>query len=131
VSPLRSPALVVLSLAGILAVSGRSEQEPPRAIRFARGSHSAEVQGSVVRGEVRRYSLGARAGQRMQIRLSSIERNAVFQLYRPGGGQAMPGAGEGQDARSWSGALPVNGSYLVVVGSTRGNASYTLRVSIR
>ena len=125
------PALIVVSLAAALAASGGGAQEPPAAIRFARGRDSAEVRGSVVRGEVRRYSLNARAGQRMQVRISSIEKNAVFQLYRPRNGEPMPGAAEGQDAQSWSGALPVAGTYLLVVGSTRGNASYTLRVSIR
>jgi hypothetical protein len=122
-----STGLIVLALA--VEASGAQQESAP--IRFAKGSHSAEVRGSLLRGEVRRYSLNARAGQRMHVRIGSVEKNAVFQLYRPRSGAALPGAEEGKDAQSWSGALPVDGTYLLVVGSTRGNASYTLLVSIR
>ena len=72
------------------------------------------------------------------------EDNAVFQVYTPGarakrgdygveigGSKALPGAGEGQDAKRWSGVLPVTGTYLVVVGPIRGNATYKLRVTVR
>ena len=68
----------------------------------------------------------------------------MFQIYAPGaqadrrdygveivGAKALPGAGEGEDAKNWSGILPDTGAYLVVVGPTYGNATYTLRVSIR
>ena len=69
--------------------------------------------------------------------------NAVFQVHAPGArpetrdygleivGQALAGAGEGDDATRWTGTLPQSGSYLVVVGATRGNASYRLTVTIR
>ena len=42
----------------------------------------------------------------------------------------LAGAGEGEDATTWQGQLPTTGDYTVVVGGTRGNASYTLEVSI-
>ena len=107
-------------------------------VRFARGTSSAMLAGSIVRGERAAYSLGARAGQRMSLRITSDEDNAVFQLYAPGArltpegvsGTALPGAGEGEDARRWEGTLPKDGSYLIVVGATRGNASYRLDVTI-
>jgi hypothetical protein len=112
-------------------------------IRFARGASGAEVSGAVVRGERAFYSLGARAGQAMGLRITALEDNAVFQLYAPGAvlrevdggvevaGTALPGAGEGEDARAWDGRLPASGDYLIVVGGTRGNATYRLRVTVR
>jgi hypothetical protein len=127
----RFTALVLLLLAGTLACTLGIAQQPARRIRFPRGGDSTVVRGSVVRAEVGRYLLGARAGQRMQVQIRSTEGNAVFQLYPPQSRKALPGAAEGEDARRWSGRLPASGDYLLVVGSTRGNATFSLHVSIR
>lgn len=125
-------------IANSVAVAWEIEQ-----IRFVAGASSAEVHGGVVRGDQALYSIEARQGQRMSVRISSTEKNAVFQLYAPGAkpetvdsilqveGESLPGAGEGDDAMQWSGILPRSGSYLVVVGGTRGNANYRLKVEIR
>jgi hypothetical protein len=66
----------------------------------------------------------------MSVRISSLEDNAVFQIYEPGGKQSLPGAGERDDAQQWSGELPTSGDYTIIVGGTRGNATYTLKVTI-
>jgi len=99
-------------------------------IRFARGASSATVHGAVVRGDRDRYYLGAKKGQTMSVKITSEEDNAVFQIYLPGEEEALPGAGDGDDAKDWSGELPKDAEYVIVVGGTRGNASYTLKVSI-
>jgi hypothetical protein len=99
-------------------------------IRFARGASSATMRGSVVRGDRDRYYLGAKKGQTMSVKITSEEDNAVFQVYLPGEEEALPGAGDGDDAKDWSGELPSDAEYVIVVGGTRGNASYTLKVSI-
>jgi hypothetical protein len=39
-------------------------------------------------------------------------------------------AGETDDATVWQGTLPVSGKYLIVVGGTRGNAAYKLKITI-
>jgi hypothetical protein len=72
--------------------------EPTR-VNFSPGSTSASLEGSVIRGERDEYLLGAQAGQQMTVRLSSLEDNAVFQIFEPGGNRPLPGAGEGDDAR--------------------------------
>jgi hypothetical protein len=88
------------------------------AIHFARGASSAEVRGAVVRGERALYTLEARAGQRLTLHIVALENNAVFQVYALGArpetrdygldivAQALAGAGEGDDATRWTGALP-------------------------
>jgi hypothetical protein len=124
-------------LLGLLLLAGPATAQQD--IRFARGASSAEVSGTVLRGERVAYSLGARAGQAMTLRIASPGENAVFQLYAPGArltpdgvaGEPLPGAAEGEDARRWQGRLPADGAYLVVVGATRGNAAYRLEVAIR
>lgn len=100
-------------------------------IRFARGSSSATVSGAVVRGDRDRYYLGAKEGQTMTAKITSLENNAVFQVYRPGEQETLAGAGEEDDATNWSGELPEDGDYVIVVGGTRGNATYKLTVSIK
>jgi Tol biopolymer transport system component len=110
--------------------SSDSARQEGKRVTFSPGSQSATLKGSVVRGERDEYLLDARAGQQMSVRISSLEDNAVFQIYEPGRNRTLPRAGERDDAREWSGELPTSGDYTIVVGGTRGNATYTLRVTI-
>jgi hypothetical protein len=100
-------------------------------VRFARGTSSTTIRGAVIRGERDRYLVGARAGQTMTVKITSLEKNAVFQIYFSGEQESLPGAGETDDATKWSGRLPADNEYVIVVGGTRGNASYTLTISIK
>ncbi|MDB5489081.1 MAG: hypothetical protein JWQ58_2796, partial [Reyranella sp.] len=36
----------------------------------------------------------------------------------------------GEDATRWAGRLPRKGTYIIAVGSTRGNANYSMDVKI-
>ena len=120
------PRIAALLL--LLAGTAAARQDAPRRIRFARGATSAVVESSVLRGERDRYVVGARAGQRLQLTLTSLENNAVFQVDAPGG-RPLPGAAG--ELKRWSGVLPATGDYAVTVGGTRGNATYRLAVSVR
>lgn len=95
------------------------------------GAAGALVTGAVVRGERDVYRLAAKAGQSLTVELVSVEENAAFQIYLPGkGNKTLPGAGDTDDAAKWNGVLPKTGTYRIVVGGTRGNAEYTLRVDV-
>ena len=113
---------------------GRTGGGPPKGkvqrVRFARGRTTAVLRGAVVRGTQDRYILGARAGQTMIVHITSREKNAVFTILGPDA-TALAGAEEGTDATDWTGELPLNGDYSIWVGPTRGNATYTLEVTIR
>lgn len=122
--------LAAVVIGSAIAPSGAGAAEYTSRVQFAAGSSSATLKGGVVRGDRDIYILGARAGQVMDVSITSLEKNAVFQIVAPGGGE-LPGAREGDDAMKWSGKLPRAGDYRIVVGGTRGNASYTLRVGIR
>ena len=99
-------------------------------IRFQPGADSATVTTAVIRGTRDIYLLGAGQGQMMTIRIESLENNAVFDVEAPpsqkGSRRVLTEA-----ASTWSGKLPASGDYQIVVGSTRGNASYKLFVKIR
>ena len=105
------------------------EDEPPavapQRIRFAAGESSAVIKRAVIRGEQDTFLLWAKKGQRMILRISALEKNAAFDLVAPGGSTIA------SEATSWNDALPANGNYRIVVGPTRGNATYELRVEIQ
>lgn len=65
----------------------------------------------------------------MKVAITSIENNAVFQINNPHG-DGLPGATEADDAMKWTGTLPDSGDYTIIVGGTRGNAAYTLTITI-
>lgn len=93
-------------------------------IQFPKGESSAKVSGAVIRGESDVYTLNAKADQTMNLSISSTEANAVFKLVDPNGNTLA------EDVTSWSDTLPLTGDYQVFVAGTRGNAEYTLQVSI-
>jgi len=114
-----------LSLTSVSAADGVNKR-----LRFARGKSSVVVSGAVVRGDRDTYTLGAKAGQMMRVKIASNEKNAVFQI-QDADGNFLAGAGETDDAMNWSGELPIAGDYKIIVGGTRGNASYRMTVSIK
>lgn len=127
-------ACILFSLSVDLAAQGGGKLAEPsgktQRVRFARGRTTAILKGAVVRGTQDRYILGAREGQTMIVHVTSREKNAVFTILDPSG-TALPGTDEGLDAMDWTGELPLSGDYSIWVSPTRGNATYTLEVTIR
>lgn len=97
----------------------------PVRVKFASGANSTTIKQSVIRGERDTYLLGAKQGQQMNLKITSLENNAVFDVTAPDGKTIK------QEATTWSGKLPANGDYQIVVGGTRGNATYELIVEIK
>ena len=116
--------------------------DAPAALHFATGSSSGEVSGGVAQGELACWTVSAKSGQVMTATIGSTGQNAVMQVYQPGWkvakadgdyrftGKTLKGAAEGDDAMKWSGALPKTGSFLFVVGASRGASDYKLDVKI-
>jgi type II secretory pathway pseudopilin PulG len=115
--------LLITTLAA--AYEGKTQR-----VRFARGRTTAVLKGAVVRGTQDQYILGARSGQTMIVHITSLEKNAVFAILGPDG-SALQGAEEGSDVTDWTGTLPMSGDFSIWVGPTRGNATYTLEITIR
>ncbi|HEX8142843.1 MAG TPA: hypothetical protein VF553_09625 [Pyrinomonadaceae bacterium] len=123
----RALLLTTLLLMTALAVTA-GQGDRTRRVRFARGRTTTVIKDAVVRGTRDRYILGAKAGQTLIVHITSLEDNAVFDIYARGGRRVLSGA---QEATDWTGELPRSGDYVIEVGGTRGNASYTLEVTIR
>jgi len=134
---------LLLFMFGVVMTQAAEPVPTPKPIFFARGSSSGTVGGHVLRGERNLYSLKATAGQTMTLEMTAPDNNAVFQIYEPGTsigrdddgilefhGKALGGAADGDDATRWTGRLPRSGTYVIAIGSTRGNARYSLDVKI-
>jgi hypothetical protein len=136
-------AFLFISMLGAASAIAADPLPTPKPIFFARGSTRGTVGGHVLRGARDLYSLTASAGQTLTVTLTTPDDNAVFQIYEPATqvsrdadgtlafkGAALHAADAGDDATRWSGRLPRTGTYLIVVGSARGNAGYSMDVKI-
>ncbi|MBT9315276.1 hypothetical protein [Leptothoe spongobia] len=94
-------------------------------VEFSPGESSATVSNSVIRGERDVYILGASGGQQMELSIESLEDNAVFDVISP---SQLILAREAMDETIY---LPHTGDYRIIVGGTRGNASYHLTIGIQ
>ncbi|MDJ0529073.1 MAG: hypothetical protein PX634_27925 [Microcystis sp. M53600_WE12] len=94
-------------------------------IRLAPGTNTTAVNQSVVRGSRNIYLLRANQGQRMDLKITALENNAVFDVIAPNG-QILK-----TEATQSSLKLPATGNYEIIVGGTRGNATYKLNVKIQ
>jgi hypothetical protein len=136
--------LSAVSALGPVAVGWTAEPIPtPKPVFFARGSSSGTVGGHVQRSERALYSVKGVAGQTMTVTITAPDDNAVFQIYEPDTaigrdtdgllefkGRPLHGAADGGDATRWQGRLPRSGTYLIVVGSTRGNTRFSMDVKV-
>jgi hypothetical protein len=130
---------VLLLTLGVLCVydgptalaQGGGKAEPKR-VEFKRGTTSATISDSISNEVQAEYVFGAKKGQRLTIKLTSIpSRSAVFDLKAPEGADL----GLEYDANySYSGLLPETGDYLIFVvrpTSSPGRSSYKLTITVR
>ena len=111
-------AAVALGTAGTGAASAGVLSE----IHFQPGTNGAVVSSSVVRADVDAWFVDAYAGQVLSLDLTSIETNAVYDIYSPSGDLIC------REETASSIVLPESGEYLIAVSGTRGNATYELSV---
>jgi hypothetical protein len=148
----RRTQAIALALAAVIAMAATADA--PHALRpivFAPGTSTATIEQGLERGASDTYRFDARAGQLADVRITSIETNASFSIYRPparatpsadgsgydisgttlkGRGPADAGLDPGAE-KHWAGKLPASGRYYISVATDRGNATYRLTVTIR
>ncbi|MDJ0704362.1 MAG: hypothetical protein QNJ46_13845 [Leptolyngbyaceae cyanobacterium MO_188.B28] len=106
-------------------LTGYANAVHKRSLSFESGASSATVSNSVIRGDRDLYTLRAEGGQQMTVSISSLEDNAVFDVVSPSGYVLAV------EATEETIFLPHAGDQQVIVGGTRGNATYELTVEIR
>ena len=91
-------------------------------VHFAKGASSAVLKGNFSGYDSVLYTLGAKAGQHMSVRINGSH-NANFNVFAPG---SQPGAatalGSGYVGGDWSAELPASGEYSVQVYQPRATA---------
>ena len=122
----RWAALVVAAtLLVMVPLSALSQTGTTRRVRFQKGRSTAVLKGAVVRATADRYIVGASRGQTMTVNVTSVEDNAALEIIAPGDTSLAT------EVADWTGELPANGDYIIDVSPTRGNATYTLKITIR
>ena len=118
-----------VALATLAAPAPLTAQSTVQAIRFPPGGTGVTLTGYVGRGE-RRYTLVARGGQRMRVRLRSDTGDVVADIVAPNG-RVIPGGASDDSGRAVT-RLPYSGRYSVVVyREARGRpAQFSLSISI-
>lgn len=104
-------------------------------VRFAKGSSGTLIEGVVARDDRDVYTLGARRGQFLSVKIESKEGVAVFDVYLPGAKRIDNAGISGElagarESKSQVINLPSNGNYVIAVGTKNGNAQYRLSISI-
>lgn len=98
-----------------------------RRVTFPRGRTSATVKGYIPdRLTTHLLKVRARAGQTLSVRLASARRDIDMCVVYPNGSTPDGGCGRG-----FTGVLPDDGDYSIIVDSKRDKTSYTVTVSIR
>lgn len=120
--------LMMVAISCLTLAVHATEFENP--VAFAPGKNAATIKGDVARGDRDIYLLRARAGQQMTVQLSALEHNAAFSVFAPKAKIPVAGTEEENSLTAWNGTLPRSGEYRIVVGGTRGNASYRLQIRI-
>ena len=98
-----------------------------RRVTFPRGRTSATVKGYIPdRLTTHLWMVRAKAGQTMRVRLATARRDVDMCVVYPNGSTPDGGCGRG-----FTGVLPEDGDYSIIVDSKRDKTSYTVTVSIR
>ena len=123
-------ALILIACSAAMAQGG-GKAEPNR-IEFKRGTTRTTISGAVRGDEQAEYVLGAKKGQRLIIKLTSVPvKSSVFQLLGPDNDTL----GLEYDANyDYSGILPKTGDYSITVSrptQSKGTSKYQLTVSVR
>ena len=131
---MKSPLLIALFLAGLLAIAAAdTDAQVKTRLRFPSGASATAVKGTVRGYAYRDYIVRASADQTITTSVSSANTYTILTIFRPDG-ENLDGATQMDE---FSGTLPVTGDYVIRVGMMRAGArkggavsNFTLKVSI-
>ena len=97
-----------------------------RRVQFKRGMSSATVQGKASLAMPDILLIGARAGQVMTLQLMAPRKSVTFSLMSPDTSALFV-----DNTRTWTGPLPQNGDYTIIIDGDDKGGTYSLTVSIK
>lgn len=123
---------IFLFCAAAPAFAQNGGKAEPLKIQFKRGTTSTTINGVVRGDEEAEYTLNARQGQRLTIKLTSTPvKSSVFQLLGPDNDTL----GLEYDANfDYSGVLPKTGDYFISVKrptSAKGTSRYKMTITVK
>jgi hypothetical protein len=130
---LKNAAIFFLVFGLSASVSG-ADQIIIKPVQFAAGANSATVKGTVKGYDSVDYTLTAKAGQTMSVKMTTTNASSYFNVLPPGStGEAIfIGSSEGNN---YSGVLPASGKYTVRVylmrNAARRNETASYSVSFK
>lgn len=113
-----------------IMVSTAQAQEKEIRVRFAKGATSRTYKDAVYRS-INAYTVSARRGQTMTVKIISPENLAAFDVTRSNGNNKLPTKIAPPDQTKWTGVLPASGDYFIAVVSDRGGSEYTITISVK
>jgi hypothetical protein len=135
--------LLTVVLLGFGTVPAQAQDMRSEPVRFAPGATGTTLSDRITGSESVVYTIGAEAGQRMQIRLTSDNLATYFNVYPPGRGPGDEALAVSEmtgpmvpDLNVFDGVLPASGTYSVSVylyrnAARRGEVSnYSLDIQI-
>lgn len=129
---MKNLTLLVVIFVALLAADVSAQTKV--SVKFARGTSSATVRGTVSGFRYVDYRVGARGGQTMTVSLKSASEWAQFVVFDP----VMENVEGSIGDTDWSGELPSDGTYTVRVMLPRAEArrkgsmaNYSVKISIR
>jgi hypothetical protein len=107
---------------GAMAGTSGSRGAGTERVAFARGSTGAELTGSLLPQDSRRYLLGAKDGQNLYVRVAANGPNMTYVIYNPDGSVLLD---EVSAAQEYRGQLWQSGDHIVeVYNLSNGEQSY-------
>jgi hypothetical protein len=103
----------------LITISLASESLAQTSIKFAKGSSSATLKGSIAKNGDKRYTVRGKAGQKITVKVVSGN-NYVF--------AGVEAIGQG---RNVMGKLPYDSSYIIELSNGGEATNYTMTVTIK
>jgi hypothetical protein len=120
---------------GLAASVASADQIITKPVQFAAGTNSATVKGTVKSYDSVDYTLVAKAGQTMSVKMTTSNASSYFNVLPPGSTSEAIFIGS-SEGNNYSGVLPASGKYTVRVylmrNAARRNetASYSVNFKI-
>lgn len=135
---MKTKPIIFLLLLTLFSIRVYGAEDRYEQVTFPHGTSGTSIKSSLIGYQGVNYTLNAKAGQSMTVKLKSSNLSNYFNIY-------APGKGPGDDAmfigdisgNSYSGILPSTGTYTIQVflmrNAARRNekADYTLDISVR
>lgn len=119
-----------------LCCAGLAVADDAVVVTPALGGAPLTLKGQVVGQEEDPYILDLKAGQTLRVEVKDRAKLAYFRILLPNqDDEYLPKAGREDDALKWSGKIPADGKYTIVVVAMRMQGSpdvnYTLTVELK